>query len=84
VVRWCDGSCGYRWRSTAALPTVLLLVPLVWYSGLIVVWVATGMPWGDLMQWLQAHTWVPPPPQGGHAEPFWKVLVPLPHNCVVV
>jgi hypothetical protein len=61
-----------RWKSTAALPTVLLVVPLLWYSALLVLCSATGQTWAELTVWLQEHVWVEPPPPGGGTEPFWK------------
>eukprot|EP00892_Ulva_mutabilis_P012584 jgi/Ulvmu1/9699/UM055_0037.1 len=69
------------WRSPAALPTILVAIPAFWYAVLAVVAFASGVPWADMMEWLQDHHWVERPPAEPAGQPFWnafELLVQLP------
>lgn len=70
------------WRSPAALPTLLVAIPAFWYAVLGVVTLAGGVPWADMMEWLQDHHWVERPPAESRPQPFWEVRpLPLAHRA---
>lgn len=68
------------WRSPAALPTLLVAIPAAWYLVLGVTTFATGVPWAEMMTWLQDHHWVERPPTEARPQPFWEVRSPPPPN----
>jgi sulfate permease, SulP family len=68
-------------KTPRALPGVLLIIPAVWYAGLGLVCLVSGMPWSQLQEWLAEHQWVQPEQPSAH-EPFWKVRKrPLRHGA---
>jgi MFS superfamily sulfate permease-like transporter len=60
-------------KSQAGLPTVLLIIPVLWYALLGCICTVQGTQWGDLQQWLSETGWVAPMHGGDAHEPFWKV-----------
>ena len=61
-------------KSTAALPSVLTAVPVIWYAGLGVYMVATGAKWLQVEQSLAESSWTLAKPSGG-GQPIWKVCL---------
>ena len=64
------------WRSSAALPTILVAIPAFWYAVLAAVVLVAGIEWADLMVWLQDHHWVERPPDVERPQQFWEVRPP--------
>jgi MFS superfamily sulfate permease-like transporter len=62
----------HMWKSPAALPSVLMIVPLVWYAG---VWFVTRVyrqGWDDAVHWLADHDWTTAVPSTS-GEQIWEV-----------
>lgn len=62
----------HMWRSPAALPAVLMAIPVLWYAALgATVWLR-GLRWADAVQWLADHEWTAAVPESG-GQPIWEV-----------
>jgi SulP family sulfate permease len=64
----------HRWKSPAALPTVLTVFPVLWYMGMWAVVVYKGLLWDNAVHWLADHEWTAAVPQSS-GEPIWEVCL---------
>jgi hypothetical protein len=46
------------WRSPAALPAVMIAIPVVWFAVIGTVCMVSGTSWGAMQHWLFTHHWI--------------------------
>jgi hypothetical protein len=61
------------WKSPAALPTVMLLLPMVWCVVLAVTCAVRGTSWGSMQHWLVDNNWISPLPEKGISQSVLEV-----------
>eukprot|EP00892_Ulva_mutabilis_P011320 jgi/Ulvmu1/8560/UM045_0002.1 len=62
-----------NWRHPLCMPTVLCLVPLLYYLVLATMVLLTGTSWADLFAQLGDAGWITMPDAGNGSQPFWEV-----------
>jgi MFS superfamily sulfate permease-like transporter len=70
----------HRWKSPAALPTVLIVFPVLWYLGMWLVVSLKGLVWEDAVHWLADHQWTAAVPKTS-GEPIWEVHSNFQEHC---
>jgi MFS superfamily sulfate permease-like transporter len=60
------------WKSAAALPGILMLIPAIWYVGLSIYIRSHRTHWHDVFQMMAINKWSAPIP-GAANQQFWEV-----------